>query len=134
MARKSAREKMENGKSPVVATMDEAKAARYKARTMLIPTPTQVRDAMRSIPAGTTVSARDLGAGIARKAGADIICPLCLGIFWRLTAEAADEELAEGAESVAPWWRVTKDGKPNPKLPGGVERQRALLAAEGVTV
>jgi alkylated DNA nucleotide flippase Atl1 len=132
MARKTAREKMENGKQPFVAEMDEAKAARYKASTMLIPTPNQVREAIARIPEGQVISLRVLGNDLARANKADITCPLCLGIFWRLTAEAAEEELAEGAANVAPWWRVTKDGKVNPKLPGGGDRQRALLADEGV--
>lgn len=134
MARKTAREKMENGKAPFVAEMDEAKAARYQASTMLIPTPVQVREAIRAIPAGQAVSLRVLGKDLARANKADITCPMCMGIFWRLTAEAAEEELAEGATEVAPWWRVTKDGKANPKLPGGESRHKSLLADEGVLI
>lgn len=34
-----------------------------------------------------------------------------------------------------PWWRTLKaDGELNPKYPGGVEAQRALLEAEGHTI
>ena len=43
--------------------------------------------------------------------------------------------LGVGHESLTPWWRVLrKGGFLNPKLPGGVERQAALLQAEGVRV
>lgn len=134
MSKKTAREKMANGKAPFVAVMDEAKAARYKASTMLIPTPNQVREAILQIPEGQVVPLRVLGNDLARANKADITCPMCLGIFWRLTAEAADEELAEGAAEVAPWWRVTKDGKANPKLPGGEIRHKSLLMDEGVLI
>ena len=38
-------------------------------------------------------------------------------------------------DDLTPWWRVLKKGGfLNPKLPGGVERQAALLAEEGVRV
>ena len=38
-------------------------------------------------------------------------------------------------DDLTPWWRVLqKGGFLNPKLPGGVERQAALLAEEGVRV
>jgi alkylated DNA nucleotide flippase Atl1 len=63
--------------------LEGAKAARFNAKTVLIPSPMQVRDA-----------------------------------------------IAE----VTPWWRVTKEGKPNPKMPGGIERHRALLLEEGVRI
>ena len=135
MARKTAREKLDNGKLPEVCDIDEAKSARFQgARTMLIPTPRQVQAAIAQIPSGQTKTNQELRLDLAKAAGADTTCPLCLGIFWRLVAEAAEEERADGAEEVTPWWRVTKDGKLNPKMPGGEERHRALLLAEGVQI
>jgi alkylated DNA nucleotide flippase Atl1 len=52
-----------------------------------------------------------------------------------MSARAAEERRARGVpqEELTPWWRVLrKGGFLNPKLPGGVERQAVLLAAEGV--
>ncbi len=71
---------------------------------------------------------------LAEESGAGTTCPFVAGIFWKLIAEAADENLADGIDDRTPWWRVTKDGKPNPKLPGGIDRHRALLVEEGVRI
>lgn len=118
----------------MVHVLDDVKAARMKARTMLIPHPSDVQRAISEIPAGETKSIRVLRTEMAHAAGADITCPMVAGIFWRVVADLAEEERAEGKAELAPWWRVTLDGKPNPKLPNGVEYHRALLAAEGVRI
>jgi alkylated DNA nucleotide flippase Atl1 len=54
-----------------------------------------------------------------------------------MAARAAEERRASGMphDQLTPWWRVLRRGGfLNPKLPGGVERQSALLQAEGVRV
>ena len=134
MGKLSAREKIARAPGPEVHNLDDAKAARLKGRTMLIPSPRQIEEAIGRIPEGSSKSMRDLRTEVARASGAEIACPMVSGIFWRLVAEAAEEDRAEGVERITPWWRVTKDGKPNPKLPGGEERHRALLSAEGVQI
>ena len=54
------------------------------------------------------------------------------GIFLRIVAEVAAEDLAAGKTRVAPFWRVLRErGALNPKLPGGVEAQSHRLRAEG---
>jgi len=105
-----------------------------KAETMLIPTPGQVQEAIFKIPAGQTVTLSQLREELARASGADITCPFTAGVCWTLVAEASEKERIDGRTEVAPWWRVTRDGKPNPKLPGGEMRHRALLLEEGVRV
>lgn len=128
---KTPREKMENGKQPVVQTLTPSQAARLKASTMLVPTPNQIEAEIKKIPRGSIRTMADLRAELARAAGADITCALCAGIFWRLTAEAAEFDRANGDEP-APYWRVVREkGDLNDKLPGGIEGHRALLAAEG---
>jgi alkylated DNA nucleotide flippase Atl1 len=43
--------------------------------------------------------------------------------------------MGEDPAMLTPWWRVLKKGGfLNPKLPGGMERQATLLAADGVRV
>jgi alkylated DNA nucleotide flippase Atl1 len=52
-----------------------------------------------------------------------------------MSARAAEERRALGVPpgELTPWWRVLrKGGFLNPKLPGGVETQAALLQAEGI--
>lgn len=126
----SARERLENAPDPKVFPLEGAKAARFQASTMLIPSPMQVRDAIAAIPYGQTKTTTELRKQLARESGADVTCPRATTICWLLVAEAAEENDAD----VTPWWRLTKDGKPNPKLPGGAERHRALLLAEGVHI
>ena len=134
MSPKSAREKLLTPAEPVVHVLDDVKAARMKGRTMLIPTPLQVQASILAIPAGQTRTVKEVREQLATDAGADITCPMVTSIFWRIVAEAAEEDRAEGLSPVVPWWRVLKDGKPNPKMPGGEENHRSLLAAEGVQV
>lgn len=113
-------ERIRNGK-PEVFPLAPAKAARFKAQTMLVPSPNQVREAISAIPYGSTKTLRQIREELAAASGADVTCPYVAGVCWRLVAE-------DGRES--PWWRVTADGKTNPKLPGGAERHQALLAEE----
>jgi alkylated DNA nucleotide flippase Atl1 len=49
-------------------------------------------------------------------------------------ASAQDELEEVHFEHVVPWWRVLKDGKPSPHMPGGVEHRMARLRIEGVTI
>ncbi|AIE84002.1 MGMT family protein [Fimbriimonas ginsengisoli] len=134
MVKLTARERLAAGDPPAVYTLDDAKAARLKGRTMLIPSPMQVRDAIAAIPVGQSKTFGQLRADLARDSGADVTCPFAAGVFWRVVAEAAEEDRAEGATEVTPWWRVTRDGKPNPKLPGGESRHRELLGEEGIKI
>lgn len=113
-------ERIRNGK-PEIFPLEPAKAARFKARTMLVPSPGQMREAIAAIPYGETKTLRQIREELAATSGADVTCPYAAGVCWRLVAE-------DGTE--APWWRVTADGRPNSKLPGGAERHQALLAEE----
>ena len=107
--RKTAREKLEIDRKPEV--VDNPKGR------MLI-TANRIRD------------------HLAMRHGADFTCPLTIGIFIRISAEAAEEDLREGrAGRITPYWRVIKgDGSLNPKLPGGVEAQASRLREEGHTI
>ncbi len=118
----------------MVAELEGEKAARFGAKTMLIPSPLQLEDAISNISFGRTMTLKELRASLAKSAGADVTCPYSARICWELVAQAAEEDRAEGKTEVTPWWRVTKDGKPSAKLPGGEGRHRALLQAEGVFI
>lgn len=99
---------------------------------MLVPTPLLVARALRRVPAGRLITAAQLRARLARKAGADFTCPMTTGIFLNIIAGATEEALAEGRRSLAPYWRVVDEqGRLPPKFPPGRQRQAAHLRAEG---
>ncbi|GIK23718.1 MAG: hypothetical protein BroJett005_31320 [Ignavibacteriota bacterium] len=75
----------------------------------------------------------DLRDRLAAGTGANAACPLCTGIFLRIVAEAAEENLRAGRNRVAPWWRIVgDDGSLNPKRPGATKTQASRLRREGV--
>lgn len=132
--RKTAKEKLNNGRTPVVETLTGAAREKAKCDRLLIPTPLQVDAKIREIPAGSIAVVDDLRDQLAQETKADKTCPLCTGIFWRISAEAAEESRVSGKE-VAPYWRLVKaNGALNEKLPGGEERQAAFLKSEGATI
>lgn len=103
-------------------TLDDAKARRLGGRTMLIPTVEEVRAAIAAIPSGSAKTAVVLRRELAQAAGAETTCPYAFRVGW----------LAVAQEDGTPWWRVTRDGRPEPRLPGGAEEHRAKLLEEGV--
>ena len=57
---------------------------------------------------------------------------MTMGIFLMIVAKATEKDLQAGRQWIVPYWRVIKsDGGLNPKFPGGVKAQAALLKEEG---
>ncbi len=57
------------------------------------------------------------------------------GIFLRIVAETAEEDLRSGKRDIAPYWRVLKsDGSLNEKYPGGIDHQAGCLREEGFQI
>jgi alkylated DNA nucleotide flippase Atl1 len=99
---------------------------------VLIPKPLDVDALIRRIPEGKLVTVTQIRERLAKDFQADTACPLCTGIFLRIAAEVAEEDLREGKMPVTPYWRVLKaDGGLNEKFPGGTEAQAARLKGEG---
>ena len=115
-------------------TLEPAKASRLGGRTMVVPSPREIQETIRAIPEGTTQTLLELRSVLAQASGAEIACPRAMTAGWFLVAQAAEEDRAEGSAEIAPWWRVTRNHKPDPRLPSGPDHQRALLAAEGVRI
>jgi len=102
---------------------------------MVVSSPAEVDALIRRIGPGEVATLDDLRAALARRHRVAVACPVSTAIFANMSARAAEESRALGAPAaeLTPWWRVLKRGGfLNPKLPGGVERQAALLLAEGV--
>jgi hypothetical protein len=99
---------------------------------MVIPSPGEVYEIMRQIPARKLITVQEIRAILAKRHGADLACPLTTGMFVRITAEAAHEAAEEGEQGTAPYWRTLKSGGIlNEKYPGGVKEQKRRLEEEG---
>ena len=128
-ARKSCREKLEIEIEPRV--VDDP---RGRGR-MLIPRPLDVDALMRGIPKGKLATVGQIRDSLASKECADFTCPLTAGIFMRIAAGAAEEDLAKGKKKITPYWRVVKDdGSLNEKFPGGTYMQATRLKEEGHSI
>ena len=81
------------------------------------------------------MSPQKIRGDLAVRNQADYTCPVSTGIFLRIVAESAYEELMEGAptEAVAPFWRAIDPKSPlAAKLTCGPEFIREKRAAEGI--
>ena len=105
---------------------------RFGIGKMLIPKPLDVDASINKIPRGELATVAQIRERLAKDAHADCSCPMTTGIFLRIVAEAAEEDLRNGKSEVTPYWRVIKaDGSLNEKFPGGAEAQAARLKEEG---
>jgi alkylated DNA nucleotide flippase Atl1 len=141
MARtKSALDHLRGGRTPHIVHMIPPGAPGFREANggaMVVSSPAEVDALVRGVGPGEVITLDDLRAALARRHGVAVACPVSTAIFAGMSARAAEELRQAGAarETLTPWWRVLKRGGfLNPKLPGGVERQRALLEAEGVKV
>lgn len=132
MTPKTILHKLETAPAGSFHVLDGAKAARMQSSTMYIPSPHDIAEAIRAIPYGHTRSLRDIRHDIAVAHHADITCPSRSTLYWKWLAHATIELGDTQSPYTIPWWRVLKDGKLSPQMPGGIANQRALLSAEGV--
>ena len=126
------REKLDRPQQPKVVNIPPRMQPRCGRGTMLIPTPRLIDELMRKAPRGKLITIGWMRHQLSERFGADTCCPLTTGIFWRIAAEAAAEELDQGKRPVTPYWRVVRDdGSLMQKIPGGLEAQARQLRAEG---
>jgi hypothetical protein len=131
--KKSWREKLLDSKGlPRVGPIEGRMTKRWGTGTMVIPAPVEVDSIMRRVPRGKLITIDEIRGVLARKHRVTIACPLTTGIFAWIAAHAADEAEREGRKRVTPYWRTLKaKGELNLRYPGGVERLRGRLEAEG---
>ena len=84
---------------------------------MLVPTPRQVDEFIRSIPKGVEMDVRALRTALAVEHGAEVTCPVTIGYHLRTVAEAALEDLERGTAlaDITPFWRVLSSRTPTTK-------------------
>lgn len=137
--RKTWREKLEGEQGlPKIVDVTPKMAGRFgtvRGDRLLIPKPLDVDALMRQIQRGKLATVKQIRERLAKDFQADVTCPLTTGIFIRIAAEVAEEDLSKGEKQITPYWRVVKeDGSLNEKLPGGVETQAARLREEGHSI
>lgn len=117
---------------PRVEEITEKMSKRWGTGTLVIPAPMEVDEMMRKVPEGKLVTINEIRTALAKRHNATICCPITAGIFARIAAGAADERRQADREDITPYWRTLRvGGVINPKYPGGVEGQKALLEKEG---
>ena len=134
-SRKTGREKLERKQEPKVVKVPPKMRKGWGTGTMVIATPLLVDSLVRKVKKGKLVTVTQIMERLARDFHTDCACPMTTGIFLRIAAEAAEEDIRAGKRQVTPYWRVLKvGGKLNEKFPGGVKLQARRLRAEGQVI
>lgn len=130
--RTSSREKLKKKQEPKIVDIPPKMVKRFGTGKMLIPKPLDVDALIRKVKRGKLVTQGQIRERLAKDFGVNVTCPITTGIFVRIAAEAAEEDLRDGKKLVTPYWRVIKKGGSlNPKFPGGIKAQAARLKEEG---
>lgn len=120
---------------PAVEIMDKAWAGVPAGGKLFIPTPRLVAEYIAKIPKGKAKSVPEMRAELATEWQADGTCPMTSGMFVRIAAEAALEDMAAGKklDQITPFWRIV-DAKSTviKKLSCGPEFVLARRAEEGL--
>jgi hypothetical protein len=106
-------------KPPHVVTLQSDFAGVKAGATMLISSPGDIAVYLAKIPRGETRTIERLRNELARKAGAQTMCPVTTAIYLRVVAEVSLRDLEEGKRiaDVIPFWRVVlPDSKVAKKL------------------
>jgi alkylated DNA nucleotide flippase Atl1 len=128
-SRKPWREKM--NRPAKVVDVPPGMQKRMGLGKMLIPCQLDVDALIRTVRRGWLVTQSQIRETLARMHNADVACPITTGIFVRIAAEAAEQDLRAGKKRVTPYWRVVRDdGTLNEKL----KRQAARLRDEGYAI
>jgi len=133
--RKSWTEKMNPKAVFKVERIAKAFADIPEGSTMLIATPGIVDEYVRNIPEGVHTSLKQIRKDLAATYHSDYTCPVTTGIFLRIVAEHAYEEIQSGkpVEAVTPFWRVIDKKSPTAKkLSFGTDFLLAQRKQEGL--
>jgi hypothetical protein len=81
---------------------------------MYISTPQIIEDYIKQIAKGKSVDTVTMRNDLAVENNAVFTCPLTTGIFLRIVAEAANEQLQQGValKNITPFWRMIEPNSP----------------------
>ena len=129
------RDKLERDDHSKIVQIPPLMEKRFGPGTMLIAKPLEVDALIRMTKKGMLITVAEIRSKLARDHNTDTTCPLTTGIFVRIAAETAEEDLQNGKKRITPYWRVVRDdGSLNEKFPGGVKAQSRRLREEGHTI
>ena len=133
--RKTWGEKLREEKGlPKIVEIPPKMRKRFGEGKMLIPKPLDIDALIRKVRKGKLVTQEMIREKLAKEFNVEVTCPITTGIFLRIVAEAAEEELSSGKRKITeitPYWRVVKkDGILNEKFPGEGEIQAKRLREE----
>ncbi|MFA5004121.1 MAG: hypothetical protein WC498_02485 [Candidatus Saccharimonadales bacterium] len=134
---KSWRDKYKTKTQPEVRLANFDFADVHTGEEVLVSTPAEIEAELRTLPKGTETTASELRRRLAAKHHVEVTCPITTGLFLRIIAEVALEDMAHGkpAEEVAPFWRAIPLTAPlAKKLSCGLDTLKALRRQEGLTV
>jgi hypothetical protein len=134
MKKKSWQEKLADDKDlPKVEVIPDKLVSKWGAGTLVIPAPIEVDQLMRGVPKGKLSTINQIRSALAEKHQATFACPITTGIFAWIAANAAEEvATVKPSARITTYWRTLKaGGLLNEKYPGGVNRQKQRLKAEG---
>ena len=110
---------------------DEKSIKKYGGNRMYFAPPIDYDKIMKRIPCGSVITVGKIREYFAKLCGADFTEPVTAGIFVSIAAWASFQRF----EDKTPYWRTLKaDGELNAKYPGGIEKQKEMLEAEGRTI
>lgn len=135
--RKTWKEKMKIGASPILKINRKKYADIPEGASMLIPTPEIVNDYIRHVPKNQSTTLQQMRKDLAAAFHAQYCCPITSGIFLRIIAEAAFEEWQQNKkiEEITPFWRIINMNSPlAQKLSFGTDFLKAQRGKEGLTV
>lgn len=101
--------------------------------SMFIATPQIIDGYVKQLKKGAQVNIKTLRKDLALQHGADYTCPVTIGIFLRIVAEAAYENLQQGTpvSKLTPFWRVIEPDSPlAKKLSFGQDFLKEQIRAE----
>ncbi len=109
MAKKTWNEKLRisNG-LPKVEPIEGKMTKRLGVGSMVIPAPTEVDELMHTVEKGKLITTDIIREKLAKKHGATVTCPLTTGIFTKIAAFAAEENIIGCKTDVTPYWRTLK--------------------------
>jgi uncharacterized protein YbjQ (UPF0145 family) len=127
------RKRFKAAKSPHVVMLHTDFAGVKAGNSMLISSPGEIANYIARIPHAETRTIERLRNELARKAGANAMCPVTTAIYLKVVAEVALQDLAEGRalDEVVPFWRVVlPDSKVAGKLSCGRDHVAHLIALD----
>lgn len=120
------REKLDRPTEPKRTRLDKPFAGVPAGAVLYVSTPRELDRVLRAVPAGTTIDIATLRERLADVNDADATCPVTTSMFLRIVAEAALDDVVDGAawEDITPFWRAIDPDSP---LAGRLSCGRELL-------